>query len=72
MRCGAQKAIDGSTVRLVCLLEAGHPLPHQGGIATWPVRWTAQDQQALLDRHGWRKPHVRRAYQTLPMWKAGR
>jgi len=72
------KSIEGGTT-LVCNLDAGHALPHGVRAFTetppyvrWPIPWTADDQARLVERHTWRKGHVRRAYQTLAMWKAGR
>lgn len=76
--CGATKPIDGAAA-LVCTLAVGHALPHGVRLSpalppyvVWPVAWTAADQARLVERHTWRKGHVRRPYQTLAMWKAGR
>lgn len=73
--CGERKAIDGGTP-LVCNLAAGHALPH--GVrhqphlppyVVWPVAYRPSPVQ-VAERVAWRKPHVRRQYQTLGMWKA--
>lgn len=75
--CGATKSITGGCT-LTCNLDAGHALPHGVRVdgmppfARWPVAWTEDDEQRRAERHGWRKGHVRRPYQTLAMWKAGR
>jgi hypothetical protein len=75
MTCAQVKPISGRPP-LVCALAAGHDGLHAAlndcgaAIARWPVLWTAADQARLEARHGWHKPHVRRAYQTLAMWKA--
>jgi hypothetical protein len=34
------------------------------------VPWTAADERRRQERLAWRKPHVRRPYQTLALWKA--
>jgi hypothetical protein len=70
MICGAVKCIDGNPDPLVCSKDAGHVGDHAAGIATWPESWTVAPP--CDDGRAWyRKPHVRRAYQTLTMWKAG-
>jgi hypothetical protein len=72
-RCGAILKVDGRDP-LVCNLDPDHALPH--GIREapafppylrWPVVYVPDPS-----RDTWRKPHVRRTYQTLGMWKAGR
>jgi hypothetical protein len=76
MSCGEVKTITGSSTRLVCNLDAGHALPH--GVrefassppwVRWPVVY-APDVEQLAARAAWHKPHVRRTYTTLAIWKA--
>jgi hypothetical protein len=76
--CGAVKAIDGGSA-LVCTREAAHLGPHAvlhlgHAFTQWGegITWTTADQARRDARHQWVKPHVRRAYQTLAMWKVGR
>jgi hypothetical protein len=78
MTCGATKSIPGGT-SLVCARDASHAGPHAvlhlgQPLAQWGegIGWSADDQARFVDRHTWHKRHVRRAYQTLAMWKAGR
>jgi hypothetical protein len=77
MTCGAEKFITGVKEPLLCEREPDHKPPHMiFGIAglplgRWPVEWTAEDEAEYRTRFAtWRKPHVRREYQTLSMWKA--
>jgi hypothetical protein len=83
--CGHEKRVDCTTT-LVCNKPPGHDGPH--GVreccqrraphvvclrpyVTWPDRHEVVEQ-APRATDGWRKPHVRRKYQTLGMWKAER
>ena len=74
--CGAVHRSAYGARTLVCTLPAGHALPHGisvgGGppYVRWPVPWTAADERRRQERLAWRKPHVRRPYQTLALWKA--
>jgi excisionase family DNA binding protein len=77
--CGATRTIAGRPDPLACNLDAGHPLPHgvrqsqeSPPYVRWPIAWTADDAAMWRDRQTWHKPHVRRPYQTLRMWKAAR
>ncbi len=80
--CGAEKLVNGCRDPLVCNLALDHAPPHGVRLAQtlapyvrWGegVRWTAEDERRLQQRYAtWTKPHVRRTYQTLAMWKAGR
>jgi len=77
MTCGATHTITGGST-LTCTFEPGHELPHgvnQPGLppfVVWPVGWTDAHDAERAERYQWRKGHVRRAYRTLAMWKAGR
>jgi hypothetical protein len=80
--CGAVKVVNGRSDPLVCNLDPDHdPRVHGMRLASgldpfvrWGegIRWTAEDERARQRRYTWHKPHVRRKYQTLSMWKAGR
>ncbi len=74
--CGAVQSTPlTDQVRLVCEREIGHDGPHGlfacGFLFT---RWTDGHVEQPGKRHtdGWRKPHVRRKYQTLKTWKRER
>jgi hypothetical protein len=63
------------TLRLACNRVAGHSGLHAElndgeAIARWPVLWTGDDDARVQDRLAWHKPHVRRTYETLAMWRA--
>lgn len=77
MTCGAEKFYTGGPEPLRCERDAGHEPPHMtfgvagAPVARWPVPWTAEDEAKYRERFAtWRKPHVRREYQTLKQWKA--
>ncbi len=81
--CGAEKVVNGRVEPLVCNLDPGHD-PRVHGIRVAPnlapfvqwgegVTWSIDDERRYHDRHTtWQKKHVRRKYETLAMWKAGR
>lgn len=81
--CGDTKLVNGRSDPLVCNLDRGHdPQIHGVRVAReldpfvrWGagVTWTSEDERRYHLRHTtWHKPHVRRKYETLAMWKAGR